>query len=354
MWSIHVGWAIPRLTTSARCSFMISEGSTACVDQTNGPSAPSATIPVALETFRKSMLDCDIYIRQDSEGALTLYRKKSHALSSSDLDRLAKRGIRELYVSHADQEAHRHSRVPEICRDTTLPPAERYNLLREISRASFEAVYHSGEVGQVVEFVEELGPQLTDVLSDKDLLVTELFSLMDHDDDTYSHCVNVSTYTILLAGYLGIDDREHLCAIAIGGLLHDLGKRHIELDVLNKPGKLLEAERKHVEQHPTLGFQDLLRRGDLTWEQLMMVYQHHERYDGRGYPVGIPGSEIHDLARVTTVADVFHALTSVRPYRKPMSTHEACSFLADHSGKLFGPEMAKCWNSKMKSGVCVS
>jgi HD-GYP domain-containing protein (c-di-GMP phosphodiesterase class II) len=279
---------------------------------------------------------------------LKLYRKKSQELSSSDLDRLAKRGVSELYVSHADQEANRRKRASRICRDTTRPPAERYNLLREISRASFEAAFHSGEVDQVVGFVQELGPQLTEVLSDNDLLLTELFSLMDHDDCTYSHCVSVATYVVLLAKYLGIEEREHLCAIAIGGLLHDLGKRHIELEVLNKSGKLDATERKHMQEHSTLGFQDLLPRGDLTWEQLMIVYQHHERYDGEGYPVGLPGREIHDLARATTIADVFHAVTSVRPYRKPMGTHEACSFLEEHAGQLFDPEMVKCWTSKMK------
>ncbi len=73
----------------------------------------------------------------------------------------------------------------------------------------------------------------------------------------------------------------------------------------------------------------------------------------QGLDTGIPAAEIHDLARVTTVADVFHALTSVRPYRTPMTTDEACKFLADQSGKLFDPDMAKCWISKMKAGVCV-
>ncbi len=322
-------------------------------DKASEQSAPSATVPVALDTFRKSMLDCDIYIRQGDEDGLTLYRKKSQTLDCSDLDRLEKRGIREIFVSLADQEAHRRKMAPEVCRDTTLSPTERYNLLRELSRASFDAAYHSGDVDQVVELVEELGPQMTDVLSDSDLVLSDLFALMDHDDCTYSHSVNVSTYTMLLAKYAGIDDREHLCSIAVGGLLHDLGKRHIDLEVLNKPGKLDKADRRYIEQHPTLGFQDLLPRGDLSWEQLMIVYQHHERYDGQGYPVGVPSSEIHHLAKVATVADVFHAITSERPYRKPMNTDEACSFLADQSGKMFDPGMAKCWISKMKTGVCV-
>lgn len=321
--------------------------SSVCVENADTPAA--APIPVMLQAFRRSMLDCDIYIRPESDGELKLYRKKGQALDASDLDRLEKRGIDKLYVSHADQEAHRRARAPEICQDTSVAPADRYNLLREISRASFEAAYHSGEIDQVVGFVEEFGPQLTDVLADKDLVLSDLFSLMDHDDCTYSHSVNVATYTTLLVQYLGIDDREHMCEIATGGLLHDIGKRHIELEVLNKPGKLDERERKRMCEHPQLGYEDMLPRGDLTFEQLMMIYQHHERFDGRGYPVGIPASEIHDLARVTTVADVFHALTSVRPYRTPMTTEEACQFLADQSGKLFDPDMAKCWISNMKA-----
>ena len=328
------------------------EGNT-CVDQADGQSVPAVMIPIALETFRKSMLDCDIYIRQGRDSALTLYRKRSHALDSTDLDRLAKKGIDELFVSYQDQEAHRHGMAREISQDTTRSPSERYNILRDVTRASFEAAYHSGEVDQVVEVVNDLGVQLAEVLGDNDLALGELFSLMDHDDDTYSHSVNVATYAMLLAKYLGINDDAHLCSIMIGGLFHDLGKRHIDLSVLNKPGKLDSRERRQVEQHPTLGFKDLLPRGELTREQLMMVYQHHERYDGEGYPVGLPGSEIHDLARVTMVADVFHALTSVRPYRRPMPTEQACSFLANQSGKMFDPEITRCWNSKMKAGVCV-
>ena len=332
---------------------MTDHQSNTCVDQADSkPVAPSAMIPIALETFRRSMPDCDIYIRQDPNSALKLYRKTPYAFDSTDLDKLAKRGIDELYVSYQDQEAHRHSTAREICEDTTRPPTERYSILREVSRASFDAAYHSGDVDQVVGVVNDMGAQLSGVLDDNEIVLGELFSLMGHHDDTYSHSVNVATYAMLLAKYLGINDKADLCSIMVGGLLHDLGKRHIDLGVLDKAGRLDPDERRHVEEHPTLGFKDLLPREVLTWGQLMMVYQHHERYDGKGYPLGLPGREIHDLARVTMTADVFHALTSVRAYRTPMSTEKACSFLAEQSGTMFDSEMTRCWNSKMKAGVC--
>ncbi len=93
---------------------MTGQASTECTKEAAGQQAPSSTIPVAINVFRKSMPDCDIFVRKGDDGALTLYRKKSQPLDSSDLDRLEKRGIRELYVSHADQESHRRSKAPSI------------------------------------------------------------------------------------------------------------------------------------------------------------------------------------------------------------------------------------------------
>ena len=304
-------------------------------------------IPVALAVFRRLVPDCDVYINLESKHGLTLLRRKGQPVDLEDLDRLSARGISHVFVAAEDQESYRRELAPVVVRDTTKRPEDRYNLLREISRALFEAAYHSDDVGQVVDFVAELAPELTTVLTDNDLVLTDLFALMNHDDCTYSHCVNVATYTMLLAKYLGIDEHRQLCEIATGGLLHDLGKRYIELGVLNKPGQLDGCERRTMSDHPRLGFQDLLPRGDLTWGQLMMVYQHHERCDGAGYPVGIPREEIHAFARMTTVADVFHALTSVRPYKTPMSADTACAYLADHMGTLFDADMAKCWIAKM-------
>jgi HD-GYP domain-containing protein (c-di-GMP phosphodiesterase class II) len=312
---------------------------------------PVAIVPITLEAFRLSMLDCDIYINLQSKNGLTLYRKKGQRVDSSDLERLAARGVHQLYVSFADVEAHRRDVGCQISQDVDSPPATRFALLQEISRASFEAAYHSGDIHQVVNFVGELAPQLTEVLCDSKLVLTDLHALMSHDDCTYTHSINVATYTMLLAKFLGIMDHQHLCKIATGGLLHDVGKRYIDLDVLNKPGKLDDHERRKMSDHPRFGFRDLLPRDDLTWEQLMMVYQHHERYEGGGYPVGIACAEIHPMARVTTIADVFHALTSVRPYRTPMSTNEACTYLVDHSKRSFDPDMVKCWNGKMKSAA---
>ena len=89
-------------------------------------------------------------------------------------------------------------------------------------------------------------------------------------------------------------------------------------------------------------------RGDLSWGQLMMVYQHHERTDGRGYPVGLVGSEIHEWARLCAVADVYDALTRDRSYHKGADAKDAMAYLDRESGRGFDEEICRCWIATLK------
>jgi len=85
----------------------------------------------------------------------------------------------------------------------------------------------------------------------------------------------------------------------------------------------------------------------VTFEQLMMAYQHHERFDGKGYPVGIAADEIHPWARMLAVVDVFDAMTGMRPYRKPATAQEAMDYIRQNAGTHFDPEVVECWDNAM-------
>jgi HD-GYP domain-containing protein (c-di-GMP phosphodiesterase class II) len=156
-------------------------------------------------------------------------------------------------------------------------------------------------------------------------------------------------YCVTLACGMGLSDKAQISELATGALLHDIGKRHIPLHVLNKPDKLTDAEWEVIREHPAAGFRELVNRDDLTWAQLMMVYQHHERLDGTGYPAGIVGEEIHPWARYCSVVDVFDALTCERPYRKPLPVSEVCEYLGKYSGVWFDAEAVKCWTSQLRN-----
>lgn len=199
----------------------------------------------------------------------------------------------------------------------------------------------------MVENAVQLGEQIVDTIVDDDLLLSDLFRVMQHDYCTFTHVSNVCAYCLALATALGITARASLTAIAAGALLHDIGKRKTPAAILNKPGKLTSSEREIVERHPRDGFEELRGRSDLQWGQLMMTYQHHERPDGRGYPVGVEQDELHPWAQICSVADVFEALTGERPYRTPMPLDQALGFLQQRSGTQFNAEFVQCWVQSM-------
>ena len=142
-----------------------------------------------------------------------------------------------------------------------------------------------GGLDQTVQAAEQLGALTADMLSKDTFAASDLFRVLHHDYATFTHSANVAFYCGILAAELGYG-RDDIERVTTGGLLHDLGKLEIEPTILCKPGRLSEAEFRRIRMHPVLGFRQLARREDLVEGQLMMAYQHHERLDGKGYPVG--------------------------------------------------------------------
>ena len=183
-----------------------------------------------------------------------------------------------------------------------------------------------------------------DIVTKDEFAASDLFQVLHHDYATFTHSANVAFYCGLLAAELGFE-RSDIERITTGGLLHDLGKLEIDEEILCKPGRLNELEFRRIRMHPLLGFKKLAHREDLCEGQLMMTYQHHERLDGKGYPVGCVESNIHPWAKLCAVVDVFEALTSQRPYRTPMPRSKALMLQQRDSGTAFDPEMLACWKS---------
>lgn len=305
-------------------------------------------LAIPLSSFRTSFQQCDIYIKREKNGVPILYRRQSHPLEEADLGRLRKRGIQTLYVSKSNGKKFHRQIAEEVIHNESIPLEERYEELRNLNEAVFDQVFRGGKLDDLVQFTDGFGSQLSELVCRQDLIVEDLFAIMEYDNGTYTHSVNVATYCLLLADRLGISDTSELKSIAAGALLHDIGKRHVQLSVLNSPDPLTEQQRKHVQQHPSRGFCELALRKDQTRGQMMMVYQHHECVDGSGYPTGIQGDEIHPWARICSIADVFHALTSRRPYKSPISTDEALAVMRKKSGTTFDMEMEKCWNTTLE------
>lgn len=155
------------------------------------------------------------------------------------------------------------------------------------------------------------------------------------DSDTDEHNYRVTLYALRMAEAIGLDAAE-MRALAKGAFLHDVGKIAIRDSILLKPGKLTEDEFEIMKTHVRHGL-DVVARSTWLSEARDVVECHHEKFDGKGYPCGIEGKDIPLTARIFTVADVFDALTSRRPYKNALSCAEALDILTRGRGKHFDP-----------------
>ena len=171
------------------------------------------------------------------------------------------------------------------------------------------------------------------------LSLSELHSL---DEYTFVHSLNVS----LLAGYIAKrmapEDQELLEVVAIGGLLHDLGKSRISLDILNKPGRLSEEEFQKIQVHPVEGESLALSAGIEDPRILGFIRSHHERWGGEGYPDKFQGEDIPLVARIGAVADVFDALTTKRVYKDAYHNARALQVIIENAGSHFDRSVVRC------------
>jgi len=171
-------------------------------------------------------------------------------------------------------------------------------------------------------------------------VVTLLAALARHDRRTRGHCERVCAFTDLLADQMHLPqaDRDRLTWVA---LVHDIGKLDVPARLLNKPGRPTVAEWRLLKTHPERGavITEPLRDWLGPWADA--VLEHHEQYDGNGYPNGLAGDEISPAARIIAVTDAFEVMTAPRPYRRPVDAQTARAELARQAGTQFDPEIVR-------------
>lgn len=157
------------------------------------------------------------------------------------------------------------------------------------------------------------------------------------DSYTRGHSDRVSAYSVLIGNEMGLYDKD-IRTLKVGGLFHDIGKIGIPDTILLKPSKLTPQEYNEIKKHPSIGKQ-IISNASIFRDIVPMVFSHHERYDGAGYPMGLEGKNIPFLARVVAVADAFDAMTSRRSYRDELDLEYVKNTIIKGRGKQFDPEV---------------
>jgi HD-GYP domain-containing protein (c-di-GMP phosphodiesterase class II) len=228
----------------------------------------------------------------------------------------------------------------EIAPVSTAVEFERAAKICLQSKKAVISMFEEARMGKSVDTAgaKKLVEEISDSISRNPGALISLARLKTVDDYTYMHSVAVCAMMVGLAKQLSLDEEQTRLA-GMAGLLHDLGKALMPMDVLNKPGKLTEAEFKVIKTHPVEGHRMLLKGHDVDPSVLDVCLHHHEKMDGSGYPKGLKGDQISLFAKMGAVCDVYDAITSNRPYKSGWDPAESLRKMAEWTNGHFDPKI---------------
>ena len=254
-------------------------------------------------------------------GETTVSEAESEAQVDADLDAVAAEPRQIVPVSAAVE----IERATKICLQAKQAVVSMFEEAR---------MGNTVEVGGAKLLVEEIA----DSVARNPGALISLARLKTVDDYTYMHSVAVCAMMVALAKQLGFDEVQTRSA-GLAGLLHDLGKALMPMDVLNKPGKLTDAEFDIIKSHPVEGHKMLLGGTNVDPIALDVCLNHHEKMDGSGYPKGLKGDEISIFSKMGAVCDVYDAITSNRPYKSGWDPAESLRKMASWANGHFDPKV---------------
>lgn len=186
---------------------------------------------------------------------------------------------------------------------------------------------------------------LDDIITENINLV-DLFDVKLLENYKYAHSVNVCIISLVLGKSLGLNSYD-LYKLGVGAFFHDMGQMFVHTEVINKQDTFTEQDMKAMQEHPVLGHRYAKDQFNLPTTSYLAILQHHERYDGTGYPHNKVGEDISLFGRIVAVADVFDALTAAKRYREALTPVAAFKHLISNSGKAFDPKLVKLFISKV-------
>ena len=277
-----------------------------------------------------TILDFDLYIMLGRK--ITLYRSKQLPFTEQTKQKLIENNVTKLFIpATAKKEFQKYveANLTGILQDPMIQENKKAGIIYDTSKALVKDILANPSNGENIQRSKDLvANQVSFILSGREAFVN-LLKITSFDYYTYTHSVNVCTFTIALANQLGIKDKVALRCLGLGALLHDIGKSRISERILNKHSTLNRAEFEIVKKHPAWG-EEILRESNLIDEDAYYpVIQHHERMDGSGYPRGLSGKEIHYYGRIIAICDVFDALTTRRVYQKELASFSAFKMMYD-------------------------
>ncbi len=272
----------------------------------------------------------------------TLFRRKGDVLTSDRLKDLIQHGGDKFLVPEDQRQAYLDS-LKSVIHNPSTNPQVKAKILKESAFLHVQDLFTKQDMMPVITEAKGLIEEMVNFISTDLAAAASLMRLSAHDYYTYNHCVDVAVYSIVLAKKIIGEDKEMLITAGLSGMLHDIGKKKIPWSIINKNSTLTPNEWSEIKRHPSYG-KDFLQETKVPPEVHQVVYEHHENFDGTGYPNNRRGEDISKLARVVMIADVFDALTTDRSYHKAVQPNEALNMMFGMQPGKFDPTIFRSFN----------
>ena len=302
-------------------------------------------MPISPSSLRTdTTVGCDIYMlaKTTAEVRFVLYCRADAVFDETKKSMLLANRIKSLFIKKEEQEIffdYLENNFQLIISDTSIPPDERTKIVHGAATNLVKDLFDDPRTGSV-ERTKTFAHNMVDYVLKDTKAAESLLNIAVHEYYTYTHSVNVAAVGTLFGQDLGLEETD-LKGFCAGILLHDVGKTRISTDILNKKGKLTKEEFDKIKKHPELGIEVLDETGTECIEERIVTIQHHENYDGSGYPYGLAKDEIHLCGKIARIIDVYDALTTKRSYADAVRPFAAILEMKDKMFQCFDPELFK-------------
>jgi HD-GYP domain-containing protein (c-di-GMP phosphodiesterase class II) len=306
--------------------------------------------PVSIDSLDPAVLKMDLYLKTGGPNSFVLYRSVGVPFTADDQQRLLDQGLRFLYVPFSQHAAYRDVLLDHLEKkyhDPAESRAERVRAVRSACVKMIQDVLLFPSQPELVDAVADISRRFALWSSQNHDEFSYLLDMSAHDFYTVTHMVNVGVGCGLLIKELRPGTTELHAPIIQGGLLHDIGKRQVSEEILNKSGQLEPDEWELVRRHPEAAYNELRAIPGISRTVLEMARNHHERPDGAGYPRGLAGHDLGFAGRVCAVVDVYDAISSSRSYRPAMPPADVLRTMQSGSGTQFDPEILEAWTDEV-------
>lgn len=268
---------------------------------------------------------------------------KGAILDEYVIDSLLKLGVMSVYIQEGEEDDNVQEEEIKISplaqknieelRVSDRSKVKLSNSVRKRVAEGIQYIYNNAEAENLASATTSIADDLMSAIEDNDAVAIDISTLKTSDEYTFKHSVDVATISMILAKKQGLSKKQ-IHEIGIAGLLHDLGKTKVPLEILNKPGRLDDNEFSIMKQHPVFGYRMLQERPEFNQEIAMAVLQHHEKSNGKGYPMGAGENQITLYAKILSVADIYDALVTERPYKQAFSQRNAVEMIMSMTHEL--------------------